>query len=54
MKPDTEIADMTDPEASIFFVPNTFYKIGDLKDADGKVLDKKTARCIREPHWILP
>lgn len=44
LKPDTEIADMTDPEASIFFVPNTFYKIGDLKDADGKVLDKKTAK----------
>lgn len=44
LKPDTEIADMTDPEASIFFVPNTFYKIGDLRDADGNILDKKKAK----------
>lgn len=28
----------------LYFLPSTFYEVGDLKDADGKVLDKATAR----------
>lgn len=43
----TETAEETGLETNdnwLMFLPNTFYEVGDLKDADGHVLDKETAR----------
>lgn len=44
LEPDTEYADLRRDENRIAFVPKEFYEVGDLKDAEGNVLDKKTAR----------
>lgn len=35
----------------MWFLPNDFYEVGDLKDADGNVLDKETAR-IHEGYTL--
>ncbi len=44
LQPDTEYSVLGSSALSIFFVPNEFIEIGELKNADGKVLDKNTAR----------
>lgn len=43
LEPDTAYADMNSPHKSICFVPESFYTVGDLKDASGSVLDKRNA-----------
>ena len=43
LQPDTEIADMSISNRSIFYVPKEFYEVGALKDAQGNVLDKENA-----------
>lgn len=43
LEPDTQYANMRDASRSICFVPNTFYRVGDLKDAEGNVLNKENA-----------
>ena len=42
--PDTPYSYLTDNGGSVYFVPNTFYTVGDLRDAAGNVLDKSNAR----------
>lgn len=44
LSPDTEIANLEDETKCIHFVPSSFYTLGDLKDASGNILDKKTAQ----------
>lgn len=40
---DTEASDMNQTEQNVYFVPGDFYTIGDLKNAEGAVLDKTNA-----------
>ena len=44
LKPDVAAADESVPENWIRFVPAEFYMVGDLKDSDGKVLNKQDVR----------
>lgn len=45
VKPETQDEIGADDTSSwLHFLPKDFYTVGDLKDADGNVLDKKTAR----------
>lgn len=39
-----EEAGINQDDSWLYFLPSTFYEVGDLKDADGQVLDKETAR----------
>ena len=42
--PDTDYSYFKDNGGSVWFVPNKFYTVGDLKDAGGNVLDKSNAK----------
>lgn len=44
LQPDTEYSTMENSARSIFFVPHKFIEIGDLKNANGEILDKQTAQ----------
>ena len=43
LRPDTPTSYMEESAGSIYFVPKEFYDVGDLRDAEGNVLDKKNA-----------
>lgn len=47
LKPDTEVANMENGSTSVWYVPKEFYEVGALKDAQGNVLEKATARISK-------
>ncbi len=46
LRPDTPYSHLEDNGGGIWFVPKDFYEVGDLKDAEGNVLDKSNAKMM--------
>lgn len=46
LRPDTPYSNLQSSGGGIWFVPKAFFEVGDLKDAEGNVLDKASAKVM--------